>query len=83
MGNPAALTDGDIVGPAVEAEKKFGYTAVGPATGATIRRLAKLAPRTLAVMHGSSYSGAAGPVLDSLAVFYDELLRKDTAAGRE
>ncbi len=38
-----------------------------PATGSTIRRLVKLAPRTLAVMHGSSYSGAAAPVLESLA----------------
>ena len=83
VGNPVALTDGDILGPAVEAEKRFGYTALGPATGATIRRLARLAPRTLAVMHGSSYSGAAGPLLDSLAVFYDDLLRKGAAAGRE
>ena len=57
-GNPAALTDGDIIGPAMEAEKQFGYTALTPATGATIRRLAKLEPRTLAVMHGSSFSGA-------------------------
>jgi len=47
-----------------------------PATGSTIRRLVKLAPRTLAVMHGSSYSGDAAPVLESLAGFYDELLRK-------
>ena len=83
VGNPAALTDGDILGPAVEAEKKFGYTALGPATGATIRRLARLAPRTLAVMHGSSYSGAAEAVLDSLAVFYDDLLGKGAVAGRE
>jgi flavorubredoxin len=83
VGNPSALTDGDILGPAAEAEKKFGYTALGPATGATIRRLANLAPRTLAVMHGSSYSGAAGPVLDSLAVFYDDLLRKRWTAGPE
>ena len=55
VGDPAALTDGDILGPAIAAEKRFGYTALTPATGATIRRLARLAPRTLAVMHGSSY----------------------------
>src|SRR6266702_3055760 len=71
VGNPAALTDGDILGPAVDAEKKFGYTALTPATGATIRRLARLAPRTLAVMHGSSYSGETAPVLESLASVYD------------
>jgi flavorubredoxin len=78
-GNPAALTDSDLVGPAIEAEQRFGYTALTPATGATIRRLAKLEPRTLAVMHGSSYSGAGAPVLETLATFYDDRLRKTTA----
>ena len=53
-----------------------------PRTGATIRRLARLEPRTLAVMHGSSYSGAAAPVLDSLADFYDGLLRESGGPGR-
>jgi len=42
------------------------------------RRLAKLGPRTLAVMHGSSFSGAAAPVLESLAGFYDDRLRQAT-----
>jgi flavorubredoxin len=75
VGDPPALTEGDIIGPAMAAEKQFGYTAVSPRTGATIRRLAKLGPRTLAVMHGSSFSGAAAPVLESLAGFYDDLLQ--------
>lgn len=75
VGDPAALTEGDIMGPAIEAEKQFGYTALTPATGATIRRLAKLEPRTLAVMHGSSFSGAGAPVLETLAGFYEGLLR--------
>jgi len=83
VGDPPPLTDGDILGPAVAAEKKFGYTALTPATGATIRRLASLAPRTLAVMHGSSYSGAAAPALESLAGFYDELLRQGAAGKPE
>jgi flavorubredoxin len=81
-GNPAAVTEGDILGPAVDAEARFGYTALTPATGATIRRLARLEPRTLAVMHGSSFTGAATPVLESLAGFYDDLLQKGSAAGR-
>jgi flavorubredoxin len=83
VGNPAALTDRDILGPAVEAEKRFGYTALTPATGTTIRRLARLAPRTLAVMHGSSYSGEATTVLESLASLYEDLLHKGAVAGRE
>jgi flavorubredoxin len=75
VGDPPAITDGDIVGPAMAAEKQFGYTAITPATGATIRRLAALGPRTLAVMHGSSFSGNAVPLLESLAAFYDDRLQ--------
>jgi flavorubredoxin len=82
VGDPAPVTGGDIVGPALAAEKQFGFTGVTPATGATIRRLAKLEPRTLAVMHGSSFSGPAAPVLESLAGFYDDLLQKGAAPAR-
>jgi flavorubredoxin len=78
-GDPPAVTGGDIVGPAMAAEKRFGFTALTPATGATIRRLAKLAPRTLAVMHGSSLTGDAAAVLESLAGFYDDLLQTGAA----
>ena len=80
VGDPRALTDGDILGPAMAAESHFGYTALTPATGGTIRRLAALRPRTLAVMHGSSFTGDAAPVLESLAGFYDDVLQKGTAA---
>jgi flavorubredoxin len=75
-GDPPALTEGDLVGPAMDAEKQFAFTAVTPSTGATIRRLAALRPHTLAVMHGSSFRGDAGQVLQSLAAGYEELLRK-------
>ena len=78
-GDPVAVTDGDIVGPATAAEKSFGYTALTPATGATIRRLAALEPRTLGVMHGSSFTGNASPVLERLADFYDDLLQQGVA----
>ena len=78
VGDPPAVSGGDILEPAMAAEKQFGYTAVTPATGDTIRRLAKLAPRTLAVMHGSSFTGAAAPMLEALANFYDDLLQKMT-----
>ena len=81
-GDPAAVTGGDIMEPATVAEKQFGFTAVTSAPGATIRRLAGLAPRTLAVMHGSSFSGAAAPVLESLAGFYDDLLQKGASTAR-
>jgi hypothetical protein len=32
-------------------------------------------PRTLAVMHGSSYTGPAAALLETLGGFYDELLQ--------
>jgi flavorubredoxin len=74
-GDPAAVTGGDITGPATTAERQFGFTGLTPATGATIRRLAKLAPRTLAVMHGASYHGDGGRALHALADHYDAELR--------
>ena len=82
VGNPPALTDGDILEPAMAAEQSFGYTPLSPRTGSTIRRLARLEPRTLAVMHGSSFSGAGAPVLDRLADFYDDLLARSAEASR-
>jgi flavorubredoxin len=82
-GDPPALTAGDILSPAIATERRFGYTALTPATGPTIRRLATLRPRTLAVMHGSSFTGAAAPTLESLAAFYDDMLRERTAPHRD
>jgi len=82
VGDPPALTEGDILGPAIAAERQFGYTAVTPATGATIRRLADLRPRTLAVMHGSSFTGDAAMLLERLAEFYEGVLREATATHR-
>ncbi len=81
-GDPAPVTGGDITGPAMAAERGYGFTAVTAATSATIRRLARLEPRTLAVMHGSSYSGAGASALESLAGFYDELFQKGAATAR-
>jgi flavorubredoxin len=82
VGDPPSLIDGDVLGPAMEAEKRFGYTALTPATSVTIRRLAALEPRTLAIMHGSSFAGNARPVLESLAAFYDDLLQTGASPTR-
>jgi flavorubredoxin len=75
LGDGAPLTSDDVVGPAAEAEDVFRATCLTPTTGPTIRRLADLAPRTLAVMHGSSYSGDGRDALLRLAEAYDERLR--------
>ncbi len=49
LGDGPALTEGDVVGPAITAEDLLRYSSLSPGMGATIRRLAGLAPRTLAL----------------------------------
>jgi flavorubredoxin len=72
-GDGPAITDADIVGPALEGEALFHATALSPATGTTIRRLAALEPRMLALMHGSSSRTRCGESLRRLAEAYDRL----------
>jgi flavorubredoxin len=72
LGDGPAVTDANIVGPAAQAEEMFGYTSLTAATVPTIRSLADLQPSTLALMHGSSYSGDGAAALHALADWYDE-----------
>ncbi len=44
--------------------------------GRTIRRLADVAPRTLALMHGPSFRGDGAAALTALADDYDRRLRE-------
>jgi flavorubredoxin len=74
LGDGPALTDGDIVEAAGQAEDVFGATCLTPTTGTTIRGLADLAPTTLAVMHGTCFAGDATQALLALADDYDERL---------
>jgi len=71
LGDPPAISTEDIVGPASQAEDIFGYSTLSPNTGPTIRRLADLAPTTLAVMHGSCFAGDGAMALLTLADEYD------------
>ena len=80
-GNCRALTDQDIVAPALAAEDSFQYTSLCPSTAPAIRRLADLAPRKLAVMHGSSFEGDGAAALRNLAGHYDERLRRAMGVG--
>jgi flavorubredoxin len=79
LGDGPAMTDASIVPAAIQAEDGFKASALTPQTGATIRGLAALAPRRLAVMHGSCYSGDGAQALEELARYYDAAL---TAAVR-
>ena len=73
-GDGPALTAEDIVGPAQKAEELFHASCLTPTTGPTIRKLADLSPKTLAIMHGSSFNGNAVQALKDLADFYDGCL---------
>jgi flavorubredoxin len=70
LGDGPALTESDILGPSEQAEDLFAYSSLSPTAPNTIDRLAELAPRTLALMHGSSFSGNCGAALNALADAY-------------
>jgi flavorubredoxin len=80
LGNDKALTDGDVVGPAIAAEDLFKYSSLNPGMGATIRSLSTLAPRTLALMHGPSFTGDGSAALRALADDYDRRVSEEMAS---
>ncbi|HEX3425562.1 MAG TPA: hypothetical protein VHT30_05485 [Acidimicrobiales bacterium] len=67
LGDGPALTYDEILSPAAQAEDVFAYSCLAPSAPATIDRLAALEPTTLAVMHGSSFSGDCRSALSDLA----------------
>lgn len=75
---PAIVHDTDIVTPAIEAEDIFGATALTPHTAPTIRSLADLEPRTLALMHGPASAGDGARALRDLADAYESRFRAVT-----
>jgi hypothetical protein len=48
----------------------FAYSCLSPSTPASIDALAELAPTTLALMHGSSFTGDCAGALHGLADDY-------------
>ena len=81
LGDGPALTETDIVGPAIFAEDMFKYSSLNPGMGTTIRRLAELSPRTLALMHGPSFAGDSKAALRALAADYDRRVFNHAAAA--
>lgn len=77
VGAPPAVTTGDIVEPAMAAERMFHATCLAPHTARTLRALGYLEPTTLAVMHGSSFQGDGKGALYDLAVGYETLMAED------
>jgi flavorubredoxin len=70
VGQCPALTESDCVAPALEAESLFHATGLTTNLGPTLEELAALNATTLAIMHGSSYTGDGAAQLRGLADGY-------------
>lgn len=74
-GEPA-IAGASIVPPSIATEDMFHATALTPSTGPTIRRLAALKPKRLAVMHGTCFEGDSASELEALAAYYEKKLKE-------
>lgn len=72
LGDGPPVITGDVVGQAIEAESMFRASSLAPDSAAVMRRLGDLGPRTLALMHGSSFAGDGERALYDLAAAYEE-----------
>lgn len=66
-GDGPAITESDVAAPAIAMEDMFHAMSMAPNTGEVLERLADLKPRTLAIMHGSSFRGDGAAALRTLA----------------
>jgi len=78
-GDVAPLTSSDVVGRSQQAMKEYqagilaDYAPYTPLTAKNLRKLANLKPKTLAIMHGSSFTGDCGRALDDLSAAFREV----------
>lgn len=82
-GDVAPITSQDVVGRSYEAMKAYqagilaDYVPYTPLTGQNLRKLAALQPKTLAIMHGSSFTGDCVRALNDLHVAYREVFGRE------
>ena len=80
-GDVTPLTESDVLGPVrrtlvdYQAGPFANYMPYTQHTEQALHRLAELQPRTIAVMHGSSFAGDGGSALRDLAVVMREVLK--------
>ncbi|WP_102141261.1 MBL fold metallo-hydrolase [Mycobacterium hubeiense] len=74
VGKCPALTESDCSAPALETEGFFHATGLTTNLLPTIEQLAALNPTTLAIMHGSSYTGDGAAQLRALADGYGAMM---------
>lgn len=80
-GHGPALTEDDLADAVLRDERTFRAWSLAPDTSAQLHRLAALAPRTLAAMHGSSFTGDCAQLLRDLARGLERLTVERTAEG--
>jgi hypothetical protein len=79
MGDVEPLTSTDVVGRSRQAMKEFQagilaeYVPYTPLTAQNLKKLADLEPKTLAIMHGSSFTGDCARALEDLNVMFREV----------
>ena len=79
MGDVEPLTSADVVGRSHQAMKEYQagilaeYVPYTPLTAQNLKKLADLKPKTLAIMHGSSFTGDCAQALDDLNVMLHEV----------
>ncbi|MEA2703881.1 MAG: hypothetical protein QOD63_1826 [Actinomycetota bacterium] len=73
VGQCPAITDTDVVEPAIAAEGFFHATGLTSNLAPTLEQLAALNPTTLAIMHGASYSGDGAAQLRALSDGYSSM----------
>jgi flavorubredoxin len=78
-GDVEPLTSADVMGRSHQAMKEYqagilaDYVPYSPRTAHNLRKLADLKPKTLATMHGSSFTGNCVQALDDLNVMLRDL----------
>src|SRR5580704_1657190 len=78
-GNVEPLASADVVGRSRQAMKEYQagilaeYVPYTPHTAQNLKKLAELNPKTLAIMHGSSFTGDCARALDDLNVMLREV----------
>ncbi len=86
MGDVEPITSDDVVGRSGKAMRTFEagvlaeYVPYTPLTAQNLKKLADLKPKTLAIMHGSSFTGDCARALGDLDDVYREVFGREKRA---
>ncbi|HEX3852923.1 MAG TPA: hypothetical protein VHW01_18295 [Polyangiaceae bacterium] len=77
---PVTITT-DIVAAAIAYDQKMHGNSLTPSTAPTLRRLAALKPRLLALMHGPTFVGDGAVPLSAFADYFETALQLATSSS--